>query len=909
MQDLLDASATFNPADFDPLAEPFQTAFRTPYECPVVQTQQQQQGQAPDSPFTAALGGSGTIARDPQPQPQQQPNDLLIDLSAPTPRPPKPFLLARSRLAPPSYAPIRNPSPLKQVFDLEAEVASEDEEGKGAPSDELGTVRKVGAGEWEGGEEEGTPVKSRSASGRRWSVMQKKEEEGLRTARKEGSGRVSPVKEMSPARFDADSSGFLLPLPSDSDCSLLMNEGGSFLLNGSHDAETTLDSFGPSGGFGNLSGIGEEEEDEAGDDRDMANLLNGLSDSCIGGRPPQENISSILPSSLTSSTRHALSKSQNGRPVADSLSASTSSSVTIMDNEEHERSLLACSTASYRTHRDSPARPRMVSIQAEKIEEEGEKTPMKGRISLGNGSEGGDLSGESRRSSGASSSGDVRDLLKGWSGRGDLSMTDLYAQQPPSPINDTSVVATATFELGLISPILPDKISTLSLPLPDSPAHIVPTALPLAREQSPTDLMDLTEAPAPEVVQPPPAMVRSASANGLKRLQEKMDAIRARTAAPLTSAIPAIDSNPTVFRSAPLPSTAASASFEATPRRPQQQQPPARSLLDATPLAPSSSTATARRPPHSHSRQNSIPILEDPEPIFNPHRHAQPTTSPRAEALNEFMDAVTTPAPRLARSGGMDMPKPVPMEKEKTAMATPMARRPRTSLLPSASARKVGAAPSSKKEKENGAPVPVPPSARKEATREKLDRLKEERRRREEGGRSPLKSLASGGAGGLKRPTSTSTTSSSSRLPPPSSSAPPGAAATAAPRPRLPLASRTAPTPSSSTTTRPSLAEALSRKPSTATSTRMAFKPTVPRPAASSSALVVVGGGVGAKARGSLAESTGLRRPATTTSMGVPGVGAGAVAGSRIGKPAPAGGAPGGGGSRIGVLGARNGAK
>lgn len=214
-----------------------------------------------------------------------------------------------------------------------------------------------------------------------------------------------------------------------------MNEGGSFLLDGSHDAETTLNSFASGAGFGDLSGIGEEDEDEELDQRDMANLLNGLSDSCIGGKPPTtmtDTVSSILPTSLTSSTRHALSKSQNGRPTAESLSASTSSSVTIMDNDEQdERSLLACSTASYRTHRDSPARPRMASIQAERFASggaEGEKTPMKGRLSFGG--EVGNLSEESRRSSGGcsaaeSSSGDVRDMLKGWSGNGDLSMTDL----------------------------------------------------------------------------------------------------------------------------------------------------------------------------------------------------------------------------------------------------------------------------------------------------------------------------------------------------------------------------------------------------------------------------------------------------------------------------------------------------
>ena len=198
----------------------------------------------------------------------------------------------------------------------------------------------------------------------------------------------------------------MLPSGGD-DLSLLLDESPSFLLNTSHDAETTLASFAMSPQrTGNLSGIDEEEEG----DESLGNILSGLSDSCIGGGGP-----SILPAALTSSTRHALTKSQSGRSELANSTATLRPSSPV-----EERDLLACSTASYRDHRDSPVRPRIFSLAAERAAESA-VTPKRGsRLS-----EVSDLSeGESRRTSGGSSSGDVGEMLDRWQGEG-VSMTDL----------------------------------------------------------------------------------------------------------------------------------------------------------------------------------------------------------------------------------------------------------------------------------------------------------------------------------------------------------------------------------------------------------------------------------------------------------------------------------------------------
>lgn len=227
-----------------------------------------------------------------------------------------------------------------------------------------------------------------------------------------------------------------------------MNEGGSFLLNNSIDLDTTLalgSSASPSALFGgvgadsfaNLSGIDEGDEDEEGGNGslDMRNLLNNLGRSVYIGDAPPHSVAalstSILPLSLTSSTRLALSSSSS----ALSAVAQTSPDVLEVDTTvnfnpptadyepelEEPRSLLACSTASYRSHRDSPARPRIVSVQAEVCSS---SPSMSKKTGGGGGGRVSDVSeAGSERTEGSSV--DVGEMLKGWREE-EMSTTEMY---------------------------------------------------------------------------------------------------------------------------------------------------------------------------------------------------------------------------------------------------------------------------------------------------------------------------------------------------------------------------------------------------------------------------------------------------------------------------------------------------
>ena len=497
-------------------------------------------------------------------------------------------------------------------------------------------------------------------------------------------------------------------------------------------------------------------------------------------------------------------------------------------------------------------------------------------------------------------------------------------------------MATATFEMGLISPIQPDNFAPAHSP--PSPIPLASPVIELAHPQPPAAmdkagsaaLISLSSSPPlsssasiplmssnPEptavvvaaqtpfaISEPPQAPTLSRSASGLERLQKKMEELRARSAAAgaLASSTAA---NP--FTSSALGESRAS--FAATPGRLQQP-----ASLDSTPLASSSassatarSTSTARRPAFvGHTRSRSIPILEDAEegePVLYSTAQLSSSTSSLTSStssrssLIEFMDSAPTPAAKMIRSRAMATPtsRPGPLAFATPAAAfatsisaepTPVAearstvKKPRNSLLPARSPVKsrTSLAPSST---ENIAPAPllVPGSApRKEATRERLDRLKEERRLREAEGtgvlRSPEKvrtaALGTAGAGGLRRPAA-----STSRLPPPSSAT----AGIPVPRTRLPLGARVAP-PSGSVPARPSLAKVLAKKPS-----RYAFTPTVPRPATSTSSATArsLGAGVVSSSSNKSAAGAGmaLKRPSSIATVG-------AGAGIRIGKP-PAG--------------------
>lgn len=130
----------------------------------------------------------------------------------------------------------------------------------------------------------------------------------------------------------------------------------------------------------------------------MRNLLRGLGNSLIGGRAPSSLL--LPPTAQTTKAGSALFEGEQPPSSA------------------HEKSLLAASTASYREYRDSPARPRAVSEEAEKWSEGEEKTPMRHHRldALHEGGTPTSAGGSSGTGSGTESSGDVAAMLRNWRG-------------------------------------------------------------------------------------------------------------------------------------------------------------------------------------------------------------------------------------------------------------------------------------------------------------------------------------------------------------------------------------------------------------------------------------------------------------------------------------------------------------
>lgn len=183
-----------------------------------------------------------------------------------------------------------------------------------------------------------------------------------------------------------DQSGFVFS--SATECSLIADEGGSFLLG-------EMNSF--------------VRATDGDDSEDFQRILNGLdSRPSFSSDRPLKSTFSILPSSLTSSTRHALSSTST------LLSSSSNPQRLAAMDDETSFSLLNCSTASYVDHRDSPAR--LVTIQAEKvtIKEENPAVKRRGLSEIMN------EVGSRRRDSQSGSensgevSGDVAGLLRKW---------------------------------------------------------------------------------------------------------------------------------------------------------------------------------------------------------------------------------------------------------------------------------------------------------------------------------------------------------------------------------------------------------------------------------------------------------------------------------------------------------------
>lgn len=125
----------------------------------------------------------------------------------------------------------------------------------------------------------------------------------------------------------------------------------------------------------------------------------------------QEQSFNMLPDSLTRSTRHALASSTASTILASSIYQRHSNL-----NEHSDISLLNASTSSYRDHRDSPVRPGLVSIQAERISRNA--TPKR-RNELGDNAEIKDSTCGSDNSSHEHSS-DLKGMLRDWESTGEM---------------------------------------------------------------------------------------------------------------------------------------------------------------------------------------------------------------------------------------------------------------------------------------------------------------------------------------------------------------------------------------------------------------------------------------------------------------------------------------------------------
>ncbi|GAA5893323.1 hypothetical protein JCM5296_004847 [Sporobolomyces johnsonii] len=784
---------SFNPSEFDPLASPN----RLPGSELVPEQDQQAAPPVPETPFSTALRtwSRPKVTAPPFPLHAPASDAPLIDLAA-SPGPSAPSSSSADHLLPlPSSiikrpfaaaytaSVVRRPSPLKfAIFD---DSMDDPTGGVGSDSPFVSTslLAAVQKGEYRQEEDvENSSIQAR-VSGRKWGVMSKVRDE----KRRPRSRSVSPVKESSSPVKDGDSVQLTTV-----DVSLIADEGGSFLLQDTMDV--TINSFA-------LSNIGEDDEDEEveadGKAQDEPSsgmslmLLDGLGDTLIGdqvhaGRPrfptskssPALSSTSILPPGLVTATRQSLSRSTGPSDAPSPLPSSLHSvpyqnverSVFLSTLEEDadgpEVTFLNSSTASFRDYRDSPVKPRIVSIQAEVWAEDdrgemlGGSTPRPRRIGTGR------MSDASEGSSGSGSSFE----LGAWPNGTDEISTAILNQTPPAAVLQPE--ATSTLELGLQSPILPTKPSAAPQPCPLSPvedlASSTRTVVPAHAE---VDLMGTTD-----VLPPPPASALapvSKIESGAERLRRRLEELRLqKSTAPNTTKFTA-------------PASASSqASILATPRQPRRSTNP--SLLDATPAA---SAAL----PFAAPRLSTVkrPIASKPSSLVRSESTVSVGTL--IDFATDEVDVYATPAPSKTARPSLAPPK----------STTPPPSAKQAELL-SAAGQKT-------------------PGERKESTKARLDRLREERKQREET-RSPVKrpslaasvSAASSSSSGMRRPSGIVKSSSTSAL------------SSTASRTGLRVPA------SAATRTAPTLADLRANRP-TSLASRNKFAPSIPKPSSISS--------------------------------------------------------------------------
>ncbi|GAA5884940.1 hypothetical protein JCM6882_007160 [Rhodosporidiobolus microsporus] len=845
---------------------------------------------APPTPFGTSLRPSSSATFDAEapsfPSAAQPESSLLIDF-APTPRSSsstKPLRLSsstRKSLAVPSASSsVRKPSPLKFSF---FEDSFDESTAGGALPAPLAFSGSSSALHRVEEDTENVPSLGR-AKGKKWGAMSRMREEKSRRR----SRSLSPVKDWSPVKEGNSSMAISAHHLEAGDLSLIADEGGSFLLNGGNSGDVTLEA---------LPQIGEEPEDDAAGEGSggMSQLLRGLGESTIArpnARRPLSKmptsqsvpaLSSILPPNLIASSRPPLSRSLSrsvslaaaGLPPVPPLNAEVEPphnltpepsllqpNTSALAGEESllaataepsflvpgfrsaslaepsffafdttralgedldgdtggagEMSFLNASTASFKEYRDSPVKPRVVSIQAERWDEEGTagKTPRPmgrmGRVSDASSSGG---SGADDGTSGSSfdfagcKTGDFSTLFHQLPPAAALkpesTATLLIGLQSPIRPTAASIFASSSSSTATASPlesqrdllacstrtIVPEAESPLETPTPSSPVHAslfspLPTSAPAASTAFAVPEGDLlgigNVAPSPpraSAVEPAQAQKAQSGADRLKR---RLEELRAQKQKGEEATVPA--------------STATT-----TPRQ-RRTTPPSREGDEVdTPAA---------RHPFAESR---------PSTVVKPQKTLKPSRSSIALAGGA---GASKPAPlgRLARPRGSTLPT---SSSTSSLASVASSARPRTPPP----ARSSSAQPEGSKT----------PGERKESTRARLERLREERKEREAGrmgAPSPEKKSVAPAAAGLVRrksiaapglgAASSARTGARQSLAPPTRAAP-GAGVAGAAKPASGLARPSLVRPSSTTTSssssaaptrasaRPSLAPAAGR--------------------------------------------------------------------------------------------------
>ncbi|GJN87992.1 hypothetical protein Rhopal_000947-T1 [Rhodotorula paludigena] len=519
-------------------------------------------------------------------------------------------------------------------------------------------------------------------AGRRWSAITRIREDKRRLK------SLSPVKDASPFK-EGDSSMILSPQQlGAADVSLIADEGGSFLFN-EHDL--TLDAAA-------LPTIDEPAEEASGETSEhsggLSILLHGLGESTIDRARMPSSLSmptlSILPPSLTRSPFSASLGPTASAPFADHEASF------VEDNSvAGEVSLLNCSTASFKDYRDSPVKPRVVSIQAERWSEGGSddaKTPRAprrmGRIS--DVSEEGGSGSSSEVDEGAT--GHTFDLTR-WvtaelgtgmyaallppkaGGTADPGLLSSLNQSPPTAAIQPE--STKTLELALQSPIQPTKVSPSP---PYSPASLLAssTRTVVSGLGSPITL----DAPSvhPDTAASAPAQPVFVAEGDLLGLGD--------LAPPVAEPAPA----PTASRPDP-PSRATTGSF-------------------ATPMRETGAERLKRRLEELRAQKKQA--------------GGAPTSAQQAPSTSASSSTAATPRRRLSiKPPGASRP----IEAAAAPATTARLPRLRPSTLPPPTAQKPATPPPPAR---TTTEVPKTPGERKESTAARLERLREERRQREQ---------------------------------------------------------------------------------------------------------------------------------------------------------------------------------